>query len=203
MLVALTPELASARQTSGASTQVASEWVLCEAIARGDERLAADVYARLLPPVQATLRRVLGSPYRQHQALVCRSIEQIIAAVAQHPRPRACGLEAWATLIAARVAVDVLRSRKRERSGRLPRSGAPEACHASGEAPGEPSAAIDRLRSLLAELPPAQAELVVACDVMGVDVGDVALALQARTEQVRRLLSESHEQLARQLHAAA
>jgi DNA-directed RNA polymerase specialized sigma24 family protein len=59
--------------------------------------------------------------------------------------------------------------------------------------------AVDRLRGLLAELPPRQAEAVVLCDVMGLDTGDVAVTLRVGVDHVRRRLRAGHERLARQM----
>jgi len=199
VLVALTPEAVGAAPPSTRPSTLMLERRLLDAIVRGDERQAPQVYASLLPAVQTTLLRVLGSPDRQHRELTQRSIEQVIADLVQHPSPWLCRLEVWATTSAARVALDVLRDRMTQRDVEVSWGDAmarPLAPDAHVPAPGS---AIDRLRWLLAELPPQQAEAIVLCDVMGLEPGDVAVTSSVGVDQVRRRLAAGHERLARQM----
>ena len=170
-----------------------------EAIRCGDEKLAPQVYASLLPAVHATLARVLGAPGR-HEQLTGRCIERIIAEVSSHPSPWVCKLEVWATAVSSRVALDVLRSRARARSVEV--SWGDTMALASGDehrTGGSPGSAIDRLRWLLAELPLPQAEAVLMCDVMGLVPTEVAVILGVGLEHIRRLLCAGHERLSRAL----
>jgi DNA-directed RNA polymerase specialized sigma24 family protein len=198
VLVALTPEALGAAPSGTRPSPHEVERPLLEAIRRGDARQAPQVYASLLPAVQTTLLRVLGSADRQHRELTQRSIEQVIADLVQHPSPWLCRLDVWATTGAARVALDVLRAhvtpaRDGKASWGDARAFAPDA-----HVPALGSA-IDRLRCLLAELPPQQAEAVVLCDVMGLEPGDVAVTSGVGLDQVRRWLAAGHERLARQM----
>jgi DNA-directed RNA polymerase specialized sigma24 family protein len=201
MLLALTPESARTTTLAGSRTNaVGVERALYDAIQRGDDRQASQVYASLLPAVQATLLRVLGGPYRNHRELTQRSIEQVIGLLSRHPRPWECRLGAWATTSAARVALEVLRART-PLSGALPcreEAAAVEPVAEDGDC-ATVSSAIDRLRWLLAELPRQQAEAVVLCDVMELDAADVAVTLHVGVDHVRRLLSAGHERLARHM----
>lgn len=202
MLLALTPDAGGAAPGSTRPSAASLERVVYEAIQHGDERQAGRVYASLLPAVQATLWRVLGCPDRNHRELTRRSIEQVILELARHTEPTQCRLEVWATASAARVALDALRAR----------AGSSEASASWGDAMAQPpvagagdasnGAGIDRLRWLLAELPRQQAEAVVLCDVMGLDVLDAALALRLGVEHLGRLLAAGHERLARQMALA-
>jgi DNA-directed RNA polymerase specialized sigma24 family protein len=198
MLLALTPE--SSRPTSAGRTNAAGvERALYDAIQRGDDRQASQVYASLLPAVQATLLRVLGGPYRNHRELTQQSIEQVIALLSRHPTPWECRIGAWATTCAARVALEVLRGRVRSKDA-LPSLKEPAVEPAAGGADcATVSSAIDRLRWLLVELPRQQGEVVLLCDVMDLDAAEVAVTLQVGTDHVRRLLSAGHERLARQM----
>jgi RNA polymerase sigma-70 factor (ECF subfamily) len=200
MLLALTPESAGAPHASVRASAVDLERGLYDAIRRGDERQASQVYASLLPAVQATLLRVLGCPFRNHRELTQRSIEQVIVELSRHPRPWACRLAAWATTSAARVALEVLRARARGQDVELP--GGDVQAQPVAERPGRPgfaSPASDQLRWRLAQLPRQQAEAVVLCDVMGLDAADVAVTLRVGVDHIRRLLSAGHERLARQM----
>jgi RNA polymerase sigma-70 factor, ECF subfamily len=203
MLLALTPESSGAPATRLRTNAAGVERALYEAIQHGDERQASQVYASLLPPVQATLLRVLGCPYKNHRELTQRSIEQVILELSSHPNPWACRLEAWATTAAARVALDVLRVRAQRNDVEVSWGDA-MSTHGGHDGQGASAgAAIDQLRWLLGELPRQQAEAVVLCDVMGLDTADAAVTLHVGLEHVRRLLSAGHERLARQMAATA
>jgi DNA-directed RNA polymerase specialized sigma24 family protein len=197
--VALTPEAVGAAPASARPSTAAVERRLLDAIRRGDERQAPQVYASLLPAVQTTLLRVLGSPDRRHRELTQRSIEQVIVDLVQHPSPWSCRLDVWATTSAARVALEVLRARVNRRDVEVSWGDAmaqPLAPDAHVAAPGS---AIDHLRWLLAELPPQQAEAIVLCDVMGLELSDVAVTSGVGIDHVRRQLAAGHERLARQM----
>jgi len=199
MLLALTPDSAAAPTVAARPRSVAPERALMDAIRSGNEQLAPQVYAGLLPTVHETLGRVLGSRCRGHEQLTRRSIEQIIIAISAHPSPWVCKLEAWATAVTARVALDVLRSRVRSRGVEV--AWGDTMTPASGDDPraATPGSAIDRLRWLLAELPLQQAEAVLFCDVMGLVPTEVAVILGVGLEHVRRLLCAGHERLSRAL----
>jgi DNA-directed RNA polymerase specialized sigma24 family protein len=199
VLVALTPEALGAAPPGTRLSPLGVERRLLDAIRRGDERQAPQVYASLLPAVQTTLLRVLGSADRQHRELTQRSIEQVIADLVQHPSPWLCRLDVWATTSAARVALDVLRARMTERDVEVSRGDARARALAADVHLPAPGSAIDRLRWLLAELPAQQAEAIVLCDVMGLEPGDVAVTSSVGLDQVRRWLAAGHERLARQM----
>jgi len=199
MLLALTPDSRAPSSVAARPRSVAPERALMDAIRSGDEQLAPQVYAGLLPTVHATLGRVLGSPCRGVETLTRRSIEQTITEISSHPSPWVCKLAAWATAVSARLALDVLRSRARSRGVEV--SWGDTMTQASGDDPrtGAPGSAIDRLRWLLAELPLQQAEAIVLCDVMGLAPTEVAVILGVGLEHIRRLLCAGHERLARSL----
>lgn len=194
MLLALTPD---AGAPAAARPQAGTERALMDAIRSGDERLARQVYAGLLPAVHATLGRVLGVIGRGREQLTQRSIEQIIAEVSRHPSPWVCKLETWASAISARIALEELRRRARGGAG----AWGDTMARTSGDErhSGSAGTAIERLRWLLAELPPPQADAVLLCDVVGLAPTEVAVILGVGLEHVRRLLSAGHERLSRAL----
>jgi DNA-directed RNA polymerase specialized sigma24 family protein len=199
VLVALTPEALGAAPPGTRPSPLWVERRLLDAIRRGDERQAPQVYASLLPAVQTTLLRVLGSVDRQHRELTQRSIEQVIADLVQHPSPWSCRLEVWATTSAARVALDALRARMTQRDVEVSWGDANPSALVPAARVRAPGSAIDRLRWRLAELPPQQAEAVVLCDVMGLEPSDVAVTSGVALDHVRRWLAAGHERLARQM----
>jgi DNA-directed RNA polymerase specialized sigma24 family protein len=199
MLLALTPEPTAASPAPVSLPDRRAERALYEAIRHGDEAHAAEIYSSLLPAVEATLRRVLGYPYRDHGELAQRSLEGIIVELACHPNPHRCSLEAWATTFAARVALDTLSERAQRRGESIAWGDSMAQTVDTGVHAAAPGSAIDRLRWLLTELPRQQAEAILLCDVMGLAPSEVAITLRVGLEHVRRLLSAGHERLARQM----
>jgi DNA-directed RNA polymerase specialized sigma24 family protein len=197
MLLALTPEPTAASPAPVSLPDRRAERALYEAIRHGDEAHAAQVYAGLLPAVEATLRRVLGYPYRDHAELAQRSLEKVIVELAGHPSPHCCSLEAWAMTFAAKVALDALSERAQRRSESI--AWGDSMAVDTGVHAAAPGSAIERLRWLLTELPRQQAEAVLLCDVMGLTPSEVAVTLRIGLEHMRRLLSAGHARLARQL----
>jgi DNA-directed RNA polymerase specialized sigma24 family protein len=199
MQLALTPESTAAAPASSPSRDRRAERALYEAIRHGDEAHAGQIYAGLLPAVEATLRRVLGFPYRDHDELARRSLEAIILELSCHPSPYSCSLDAWATTFAAKVALDTLCARSQRRDESIAWGDSMARASGVDARAAAPGSAIDRLRWLLTELPRQQAEVILLCDVMGLAPSEVAITLHVGLEHVRRLLSAGHERLARQM----
>ena len=86
---------------------------LFEGIARGDERVAAALYRRLLPDVEAALLGVLERRDAKHDELVQHSFERMIVTIARRRYAEACNLNTWASAVAAQVALGTLRARQR------------------------------------------------------------------------------------------
>jgi RNA polymerase sigma-70 factor (ECF subfamily) len=152
---------------------------LFEGIASGDERIAAEVYRRLLPAVEATLFRVLGRREPEHEDLVQSSFEQIISTLSERRYAQACSLKTWASTITAHVALKALRSRYRQRrvfNTTLEPSELTE--RASGTEDVERNVLLqrelERLRGLLSEISPDQAETVLLHDLMGHALAEIA-----------------------------
>ena len=158
---------------------------------------------RAVADFRGPVLRVLGAPDRNHRELTQRSIEHVIVELARHPGPWVCRLDVWATSVAVRVALDVLRARAQRRDVGASWGDAMSQSSANDRNAASPGSAIDQLRWLLTELPAQQAEALVSCDVMGLAVEDVAQTLHVGVEHVRRLLSAGHERLARQMSTDA
>lgn len=166
--------------TGGASSARAyTDTELFEGIATGDERIARELYRRLLPAVEAALYRVLGRREHDHEDLVQSSFEQIVVTLAQRRYAQACSLNTWASTIAAHIALKSLRSRYRQRRVFDSRLGADEIEElAVGRDDVERTVGerreLERLRVRLSELPAARAEAVVLHDLMGHPLAEIA-----------------------------
>jgi RNA polymerase sigma-70 factor (ECF subfamily) len=190
------------------SDSQAQDTELLEGIRRGDERVAVELYHRLLPSVEASLVRVLGRRESDHEDLVQTAFEQLILTLARESYAQVCSLKTWASSIAAHVALKSLRSRSRQRRVFNASVEASELTESQGSGEDvERSLAsrqsLERVREQLSQLSPAKAEAVLLHDVLGHGLTEVAAlmgssvtAAQTRLSRGRRELMERMELLA-------
>lgn len=179
---------------------------LFEGIASGDERIARELYRRLLPAVESALFRVLGRREHDHEDLVQSSFEQIISTLAQRRYAQACSLNTWASTIAAHIALKSLRSRYRQRNVFDARLGADDLAElASGGDDVERTVGdrreLERLRVRLSELPAAQAEAVVLHDLMGHPLAEIAALTGASVAAAQSRLVRGRKELLARMEA--
>ncbi len=184
---------------------VDSDELLIDAFERGDRRVAARIYDKLIGIVDSTLYRVLGAGH-DHDDLVQSAFEQIMRSLVRRQFARACSLSSWACTVTTHLAFNVLRSRTRERSV------IDRALEAPLEAPShrpeddvERAAGtreeLERLRLHLGRMSPEKAEALVLHDVLGYGLTEVAALsgvsvtaaqsrlLRGRRELQRRVLA--------------
>lgn len=193
---------ATARPAGTPAGDALSDTELFEGIARGDARIAAELYRRLLPAVEAALYRVLGRREAEHEDLVQSSFEQIILTLSERRYAQACSLNTWASTLAAHVALKALRSRYRRRrvfSERVEPGEYAELPGASDDVERSVGVRreIERLRGVLSELSPKYAEAVMLHDMMGHPLAEIAAitgvtiaAAQSRLVRGRKELAE-------------
>ena len=92
-----------------------SDEQLIDAVQRGDDRVSAEIYDRLLPVVDRTLYRVFGRREPDHDDLIQAAFEQIIITLSRQSYARACSLRTWASTVASHIGLNALRGRRRER----------------------------------------------------------------------------------------
>lgn len=183
-----------------------SDTELFEGIASGDERIARELYRRLLPSVEAALYRVLGRREHDHEDLVQSSFEQIVITLSQRRYAQACSLNTWASTIAAHIALKSLRSRYRQRSVFDERMGADDMAEfAMGREDVERTVSerreLENLRLRLSELPVAQAEAVVLHDLMGHPLAEIATITGASVAAAQSRLVRGRKELMTKLAA--
>jgi RNA polymerase sigma-70 factor (ECF subfamily) len=189
--------------TGGATPSQAPAYTdteLFEGIATGDERIARELYRRLLPAVEAALYRVLGRREHDHEDLIQSSFEQIILTLAQRRYAQACSLNTWASTIAAHVALKSLRSRYRQRNVFDARVGADELLELTSSGQDVERTVgdrreLERLRLRLSELPAAQAEAVVLHDLMGHPLAEIAAITGASVAAAQSRLVRGRKEL--------
>jgi RNA polymerase sigma-70 factor, ECF subfamily len=164
------------------------------------------LYDTLYPIVAAALQKILHRP-ADYEDLVQSSFEHIVRTLY---RPRAVEIEnlaAWASTIAARVALDALRSRVRER-GVFNRDGA--TLRAVEAVPGpELEHQIHVRQELqwrqgqLADMNAQQAEVMLLHDVLGFELSEIARVTGTSPAAAQKRLSRAHLQLRRRAEKRA
>ena len=148
-----------------------------EAVVRGDGAVAGELYDRLSRTVDQTLFRVLGRREADHEDLVQSTFEQIVKTLTQQRFAGACSLKTWASSVASHVALNALRSRRRER-GVFDRhdSEAPDAAVSNADPERDLSLRreLDRVRGELAQMSAGRAEALLLHDVLGHDLAEIA-----------------------------
>ena len=180
-----------------------SEHELFEGIVRGEERVATELYRRLLPAVEASLLRVFGRREADHEDLVQIVFEQIIVTLAKRRYAQACGLKTWASSIAAHVALKSLRSRYRQRRVfdvfAEPEAVTGQRSHDDVEKNVATREQMQRVREELSQLSPPKAEAVLLHDVMGHGLLEIAAMTGTSVAAAQTRLSRGRRELAQRL----
>jgi len=187
------PSVAGASQLSDAS--------LIEAIQRGDAKVGALLYSRLVRVIDATVSRVLGPGEPDHDDWVQAAFEEVLRTIYQGKFKGRCKLTSWAASVSCNICLNAIRRRKTER-GLFDRDKDADDVPASNS-PSHPERALEardelrQLREALATLSPARAEAVLLHDAFGYDLSEVAAltgsseaAVQSRLSRGRRDLQE-------------
>jgi RNA polymerase sigma-70 factor, ECF subfamily len=174
-----------------------SDEEIIDAVRQGDRACADQLYFRLIDAVDITLFRIFGRRETDHEDLVQRAFEQIVLTLSRRTFAGACSLRTWASAITARVAFNVLRSRRRERAVLV--STPPEqmdtAAHPAPDAESVSLARedIERLKRHLTKMKPDRAQAVFLHDVLGHELAEIAVmedisvaAAQSRLVRGRR-----------------
>jgi RNA polymerase sigma-70 factor (ECF subfamily) len=179
------------------SQVLASDAELIDAFERGDLAVAEQLYDRLQRVVNATLTKVLGERGQDHDDLVQSAFEQILGTLAEKKFARACSLASWAVAVTTNLALTTIRKRQNERRRIAPVSEIPDT---RSSYPGaDRRALLASLRTELARLAPATAEVVVLHEVFGHDLAEIAvltgLSLSAAQSRLFRGRKELRERL--------
>lgn len=171
------------------------------AIQRGEKKVGAILYSRLVRVIDATLTRVLGPGQPDHDDWVQAAFEEVVRTIYKGQFKGRCRLTSWAASIACHIGLNAIRSRKTERSV-FDRAEDVENPNLP-QIPRRPEAALEardelrQLRAVLATLSPGRAEAVLLHDALGYDLGEVATltdsteaAVQSRLVRGRRDLQE-------------
>jgi RNA polymerase sigma-70 factor (ECF subfamily) len=182
-----------------------TETELIEAVQRGDDRVANEIYNRLIGVVDRTLYRVLGRRERDHRDLIQATFEQVVLTVATGRFARACSLETWAAAIATKIGLKSLRSRRREEQVIEPAAD-PDAQRISGfmdaERELDARAQLAEVRRHLAAMSPGQATTLFLHDGLGHNLSEIAVMTGASVAAAQSRLVRGRRELARRLRAS-
>lgn len=178
-----------------------SDDALVDAIALGNDRVAAHLHRRLVPMVDRALYRVLGYRGLDHDDLIQATFEQLVLTIHRGTYNRACSLSTWATAIASRVGLNALRSRRRERSmfDTVASYDQPAPASGSFEAEIDARAELERLRAELASMKPPQAEAVFLHDILGHSLPDISRMCGVSTPAAQSRLLRGRQELFRRM----
>jgi RNA polymerase sigma-70 factor (ECF subfamily) len=159
--------------------RVLSDEEIIEALERSDRQLADAVYDRLIGAVESTLYRMLGARVEEHDDLVQSAFEQIVLTVRRRQYAKACSLRGWAGVITTNIALNAIRSRRRERmfvDAGLTADEAGRGRPSGADVHREVAAREDlrRLREQLADMPDTKSMPIVLHDVLGLDLAEIA-----------------------------
>lgn len=183
---------------------MASEAELIDGVVRGDERVAVELYHRLLPAIESSLLRVLGRRETDHEDLVQISFEQLIITLSRQRFAGACSLATWASSIAAHVALKSIRSRTRQRrifNQHVEPHELSERQRSDDDVEGALASRqrLEQIRGALAELAPAKAEAVLLHDVLGHGLTEIAALTSSSVAAAQTRLSRGRRELADRL----
>ena len=182
-----------------------SDEALIDAVQRGEQRVASELYDRLIEVVDHTLYRIFGRREPDHDDLVQSAFEQIVRTLTQRSYARACNLRTWASSIASHVGLNALRARRRER-GVIDRSLQGDIDFVPGERDAERTAQaraeLEELRLTLADMKTDQAHAVFLHDVLGHDLAEMALLLDVSVAAAQSRLVRGRRELYRRIERA-
>jgi RNA polymerase sigma-70 factor (ECF subfamily) len=182
-----------------------SDRELVEAVAKGDAKVAAELYDRLAPTVDRTIYRIFGRREVDHEDLVQSAFEHIVATLAKERFAGACSLTTWASTLATHVGLNALRARRRERKV-LDRSEPADATPITSRATtGDAERALgsrfelERLRRALVAMDPAKAETVFLHDALGHELAEIAVMMNVSVAAAQSRLVRGRKELAQRL----
>jgi RNA polymerase sigma-70 factor (ECF subfamily) len=192
------------QSTPPAPRSVQDDEALIEAVARGDSKVAAALYDRLVGVVDRALYRVFGRREADHDDLVQAAFEQIVLTLTRRRFAGACSLSSWACHVATHVALNALRARRRERRvlGLIEDTNALLTVPSRGPNVEDEAGArrdIDRLRVHLADMSPEKAETVLLHDVFGYELAEIAVLTGASVSAVQSRLVRGRKELHKKL----
>jgi len=172
---------------------------LIAALAASDPRAGSLLYDRLIRIVEWTILRITGQRGADHEDLVQAAFEQIVITLHRRRYAGACSLTSWASAVSCHVALNALRSRRRQRKLALENADAPRAHPLDPEAQLDVQRTLARVRTELSTMPPARAEVLVLHELNGLDLNEIAEVLGISVAAAQSRLSRGKRELSARL----
>ena len=172
---------------------------LIAGLAASDPRAGLLLYDRLIRIVEWTILRVTGERLAEHEDLVQAAFEQIVISLHRRRYAGNCSLTSWASALSCHVALNALRSRRRQH--RLARESASQ----DVDSRPDPEAEVDlrqvlaRVRAELTEMPAARAEVLVLHEVNGLSLEEIASVLGISVAAAQSRLSRGRRELSKRM----
>jgi RNA polymerase sigma-70 factor (ECF subfamily) len=196
---------------TAAAVEPISDEDLIAAFVRGDRGAAEQLYDRLIDVVESTLFRILGRRGDDHEDLVQSAFEQIMLTLVRKRFAGACSLRGWAATVTSHLALNVIRSRSRDRRW-LAREGGDGSELERARAPVDVERQVavrdevERVRRILAGMKPERASALVLHDILGHDLAEIAaltnVSVSAAQSRLFRARTELAGRLEKELAAA-
>jgi len=176
-----------------------TDFELLNALAAQDPRAGLALYDRLIRIVEWTISRVMGQRGSDHEDLVQSAFEQIVDSLHRRRYARDCSLTSWASAISCHIALNALRSRRRQRLlGEKTHSELPPA-RADLENQLAARQALERIRGELSRMNQARAEVLVLHEVNGLELTEIAQVLGISLAAAQSRLSRGRRELLQRL----
>jgi RNA polymerase sigma-70 factor, ECF subfamily len=178
-----------------------SQDAIVAGVVAGERWAHAALYDQLYPVVTRTLEKILRDGSGDYEDLVQVSFERIVRTLIGERRLTVVNLSAWASSIAAHVALDALRGRARERRlferGNAGSSPADRVAAPSLERQLEARQKLAWLQQTLCRMNADQAQTVLLHDVLGHGLSEIASIMGVTVAAAQRRLSRGHQELLR------
>jgi RNA polymerase sigma-70 factor, ECF subfamily len=178
-----------------------SQDAILAGVEAGERWAHAALYDQLYPIVARTLEKILRDSSGDYEDLVQVSFERIVRTLMGERRLAIVNLSAWASSIAAHVALDALRGRARERRlferGSLGASPVERVAAPSLERQLEARQKLEWLQHTLGRMNADQARTVLLHDVLGHGLNEIASIMGVTAAAAQRRLSRGRQELLR------
>jgi RNA polymerase sigma-70 factor (ECF subfamily) len=179
----------------GAMREEASDAQVLQALQRGEDWAAVQLYERLQEPVVRTLSRLLRRHSGQLEDLVQTSFERMIRFLTHNSLDERCNLRGWARTVATNVALDFLRREVSERRLFVNAEVEPSAGMVSAENRLDSRASLQKLQVALAAMDAKYAQTVLLHDVLGHELSEIALEMQVSVAAAQSRLVRGRKEL--------